>query len=303
MDSSEIIQILNSDLRQTESWARYIESRGFKTVQLNNGSFLHEFNLGNFTILKSFRPIITEESIQEIEEVGRRKNNLVCKISPNYSFDEELRKKYNYQNIDGTLSATKTCIIDLTRNIDDIYQDFSENTRYKINRSIRERDRVEIINNPTIKDLDKFYDSLNSRQKSKNFITFPRKEIKLLSGLFKENSFLISSYDKNNQQIVSNLYFKSQDKITYFAGSLNTFNHKSKAGYQMIFEAIKFFKSLGVKIYDFEGIKDERNKLTNDWDGFTNFKLKFGKTIISYPLTIIKYNNFYFRQMVKIFGA
>jgi lipid II:glycine glycyltransferase (peptidoglycan interpeptide bridge formation enzyme) len=303
MDNTEFDKVIKQDFRQTDQWANYLEQKGFKSFKLKNNSIIHEFRLGKINILKSFRPELTENSLKELQEIADKKINLLCKLSPNYGFDESLLKKFKYQEIDGTMSATKTCVVDLTRNIDEIFADFSENTRYKINRSIREKDRIEIIQNPTNKDIDKFYDSLRDRQIYKKFISFTRKEIKILSNQFWNNSFLISSFDKDNNQVVSNLYFLNQDKVTYFAGSLNTQNHKSKAGYQLIFEAFKFFKNQGVKMYDFEGIIDERNKYTHDWEGLSNFKLKFGKKIVTYPMNIIKYNNFYFRQMVKIFNV
>jgi lipid II:glycine glycyltransferase (peptidoglycan interpeptide bridge formation enzyme) len=302
MDSSEILKVIKKDFRQTEAWANFLAQKGFKPLKLKNNSYIHEFSLGNITILKSFRPELDEASLKEIQNIADRKINLLCKISPNFGFEEKLNDKYGYITVSGTMSATKTCIVDLTRNFDDICKDFSENTRYKINRSIREKDRIEIIQNPTNKNIDLFYDLLQVRQIQKKFISFSRKEIRSLSNLFWNNSYLISAYDKENKPVVSNLYFVNEGKVTYFAGSLNQENHKSKAGYQLIFEAFKHFKELGIKVYDFEGIKDERNKYTTDWDGLTNFKLKFGKTILTYPINIIKYNNFYLRQMVKIFG-
>lgn len=302
MDASEILKVVKKDLRQTDAWANFLAQKGFKPLRLKNNSLIHQFSIGNITILKSFRPDLDDKTLDEIQGLADKKINLLCKISPNYDFDEKLKLKHNYIDVSGTMSATKTCVIDLTRDIDDIYKDFSENTRYKINRSIREKDRIEIIQNPTNVNIDKFYDLLQTRQIQKRFISFTRKEIKTLNNLFWNNSFLASAYDANGSMVVSNLYFLHEDKLAYFAGSLNSDNHKSKAGYQLIFEAIKYFKNIGAKLYDFEGIKDERNIYTSDWEGLTNFKLKFGKTVLTYPVNMIKYNNFYLRQMVKIFG-
>jgi len=301
MVSSEILEIIKTDPRQTDLWAKFIESKGYKTILLKNNSILHEFKLGNISVLKSFRPNLNEEILEEIQQIANSKTNLLCKISPNYDFDENLKDKFKYQEINATMSATKTCIIDLTKNLDDIYKDYSENTRYKINRSIREKDRIEIIQNPKNKDIDKFYDSLEERQKFKKFISYTREEVRYLSNLFWNDSFIVSAYDKNNKIVVSNIYFLNKGKVTYFAGSLNTENHKSKAGYQLIHEATKFFKNYGVKVYDFEGITDERNRYTFDWVGVTNFKLKFGKTVLTYPSTLIKYNNPIFKGLTKIF--
>jgi len=305
MVSAEILEIIKKDFRQTPQFARFIESKGFKTKTLKNGSIFHEFSLGPISIIKSFRPLLDEQALAEVQEIANQKNNLICKIAPNLEFDQSLSLKKNYKIVNSVMSPTKTLIQDLTQNIEDIYLNFSENTKYKINRSIRDGDTIEFIQNPTNKDIDKFYNNLDDRQKFKKFETFSRKEIKFLSNSFWNDSFIVSAYSKDNKLIVSNLYFKINDKVIYFAGGLNTENSKSKAGFQLILEAFKFFKKQEVKVYDFEGLVDERDPFNSvHWgEGFSEFKLKFSKNEIYYPKTIIKYNNFAIRQMAKVFDT
>jgi lipid II:glycine glycyltransferase (peptidoglycan interpeptide bridge formation enzyme) len=302
MDSSEIIKIIKEDFRQTDAWGEYISNLGFKPKFLKNNSLIHEFKIGPFTVLKSFRPELSEEILDEIQKIANKNVNLICKISPNFDFNESLKEKFGYEKVNSTMSPIRTCIRDLTQSYDEIYQSFSENTRYKINRSVREKDIIEIIQKPDDNKIDGFYDLLEKRQKENNFMTYSRKEFKILRNCFKDNSFLITAYDIKGKPVVSNFYLKNIDKVTYFSGSLNSINHKSKAGYQLINEAFKFFKSQDVKVYDFEGLSDERDPQTyNDWLGYTNFKLKFGDKVFQYPLAMIKYNNSVFRQMLRIF--
>jgi lipid II:glycine glycyltransferase (peptidoglycan interpeptide bridge formation enzyme) len=303
MVSAEIIEIVKKDFRQTPQFARFIESKGFKTKTLKNGSIFHEFSLGPISIIKSFRPTLDEQSLTEVQEIANQKSNLICKIAPNFEFEQFLSLKQNYKIVNSVMSPTKTLIRDLTQDIDSIFSSFSESTKYKINRSFREKDRIEIIQNPTNVDINKFYDNLEDRQKFKKFETLSRKEVRFISNSFWNDSYLISAYSKDNKLIVSNLYFKFGEKVVYFAGSLNSENSKSKAGFQLILEAFKFFKNLGVKVYDFEGLSDERDPYNAmHWgNGFTEFKLKFAKEEIYYPKTIIKYNNFVIRQMTKLF--
>lgn len=302
MVSPEILEIVKKDFRQSPQFARFLERKGFKTIPLKNGSLIHQFNLGPFSLIKSFRPDLDTNSLQEIQEIAMRKNNLLVKLAPNIEFDNKLLNKFLYKQINSVMSPTKTLITDLTQDIDSIYGNFSENTRYKINRSIREKDRIEIIQNPNNFIMDGFYENMEKRMKFKNFISFSKNEIKQIKNNFWNDSYLISAYTKNNELVNSNLYLKYGDKIVYFVGSLNTENHKSKAGFQMIFEAFKFFKSIGIKVYDFEGLADERDpKNFRDWSSFTEFKMKFSKEVIYYPKSIIKYNNLTFKQLVKIF--
>jgi len=304
MDNSEIIKIIKKDFRQTEAWGNFIQSLGFKPRYLSNQSLIHEFSLGPFSIIKSFRPELSEPALTEIQGIADSKINLICKLSPNYECDTNLLTNKGYQNVNSTMSPIRTCIRDLTESYDDIYKSLSENTRYKINRSIRDKDYIEIIKNPNNNNIEKFYNFLEKRQKQNKFITFSRKEIKILRDNFWEDSFLITAYNYKGDVVVSNFYLRNEDKITYFAGSLNSENHKSKAGYQLIIEAFKYFQSQGIKIYDFEGLSDKRDPATfQDWLGYTNFKLKFGNKIFLYPTAVIKYNNLIFKQIVKVFGA
>ena len=303
MVSPEIFEIIKTDFRQTTPFAKFLESKGFKPISLKNGSIIHEFTLGPVSIIKAFRPNLDKESLLEIQEIANKKRNLISKFAPNIDYDEKLTTQNRYKGINSVMSPTKTLIIDLTQDLDNIYNNFSENTRYKINRSIRDNDRIEIIQNPNNYMMDKFYEILAKRQKYKNFGTFSRSEIKNIKNNFWNDSYLISAYTKDNKIAVSNLYIKSRDKVTYLAGSLNSELSKSKAGFQMIFEAIKFFKKIGVKVYDFEGLADERDPVNfKDWGtGFSEFKLKFSQEKIYYPKSIVKYNDFTFRQLVKLF--
>lgn len=304
MDGSEIIKIIKKDFRQTTEWANYIQALGFKPKYLSNGSLIHEFSLGPISIIKSFRPELDEKSLNEIQEIANSKANLICKISPNYDFDLALKDNFKYENVNSTMSPIRTCIRDLTESHEDIIKSLSENTRYKINRSIRDKDRIEIIQNPSNKHLDRFYEYLQKRQKESKFVTFSKKEMKILRDNFWENSYLITAYDIDGKIVVTNFYLRNQDKVTYFAGSLNSENHKSKAGYQLISEAFKYFQSQGIKVYDFEGLSDERDPTTyQDWLGYTNFKLKFGNQVFQYPTAMIRYNNFIFKQIVRVCGA
>ena len=303
MDPTALLKIIKKDFRQTKPWAEFIEYKGYKTKILQNGSFLHEFTLGPISIIKSFRPELTEESLKEIQGIADRKANLICKLSPNYDFDITLKEKFKYEGINSTMSPSRTCIRDLTEDYDKIFNSFSENTRYKINRSVRERDKIEIIHQPTSQQINNFYDYVQKRQAFKKFISFQRDEVLKLNQFFNKDSHIITAYDKDGRVVVSNMYFTYDEKVTYFMGSLNSENHKSKAGYQLIHEALQYFKKLGIKVYDFEGISDARDPENyKAWEGYSNFKMKFGNQMFEYPLTIIRYNNLIFKGMVRIFG-
>lgn len=293
MDVLKNSEVIKTTLYQSPEFCEFMELYKFKSFQLKNKSFFHYFNFGPLYILKSFRPNIDEYSLQEIEEYTKsRKGNLLIKMSPNIGFDETLIKKYKYVHSEKNITASKTLIRDLSCSETDIFKSFSENTRYKINRSYREKDKIEIYQNPSNFILNILYSSLSERQKTKNFRTYDLREITKLRDLFKEKTYAFLAYNSNNQLIVSNFYVGYKEKISYFTGSLNTENKNSRAGYQLINEAFKFFKKEGYLIYDFEGLSDERlPKDFEKWFGFSRFKKQFSKDEVLYPLSMIKFNS------------
>lgn len=304
MDVSKNIEIIKSTLYQSPEFCEFMGLYNFKSFQIKNNSYFHYYNFGPLYILKSFRPSIDESSLQEIEDYTKqRKGNLLIKLSPNIEYEESLTKKYNYLCSEKNITASKTLIRDLTETEEEIYKSFSENTRYKINRSYREKDKIEIYQNPSNYILNLLCASLSERQKTKNFRTYDLREIKKLRDIFKERTYVFLAYNTNNQLVVSNFYVGYKEKISYFTGSLNTENKNSRAGYQLINEAFKYFKKEGYKIYDFEGLSDERlPKDYQKWLGFSKFKKQFSKSEVEYPLSIIKFNS-RILKLVSIFDS
>jgi len=293
MDSLKNFEVIKSTIYQSPEFCEFMTLYNFKSFQLKNKTYFHIYNFGPFYILKSFRADFNQDSISEIEDITKNKfGNLLVKVSPNIGFEERLIKQFNYIQSEKNISASKTLIKDLTSSEEEMFKSFSENTRYKINRSYREKDRVEIYQNPSNFILKLLYSSLRERQKTKNFATYDLREITKLRDILKENSYVFLAYNSENKLVVSNFYVGYKNKISYFTGSLNTENRSSRAGYQLIYEAFKYFKKQGYIIYDFEGLSDER--LPRDyekWLGFSNFKKQFSKEEITYPLSIIKLNS------------
>jgi len=293
MENSELNKIIKSTYYQSEKQCEFMEIFRFKSKKLGENSFVHYFDIGPLNIVKAFRYDLNENSFEILEDFVKQKGgNILIKVSPNINYDYDLTKKFNYNLSYTNITATKTLIKDLTESEEDIFKSFSENTRYKINRSYREKDRIEIYKNPSNFILKILYQSLKNRKKEKKFETYHYPEIKLMKDIFKNESYAFLAYNHKNELIVSNLYLGHKGKISYFTGSVNTELKNSRAGYQLIYEALKFFKKEGYKVYDFEGLADERiPKEYEKWLGFSKFKRQFSKNEIEYPLGMFKINS------------
>jgi lipid II:glycine glycyltransferase (peptidoglycan interpeptide bridge formation enzyme) len=81
----------------------------------------------------------------------------------------------------------------------------------------------------------------------------------------------------------------STKDISYYMYAASTISgNKSFAPTLLAWEAIKYARSEGKKIFDFEGIYDERYPLKN-WKGFSRFKKSFGGKQVEFRLTVRRY--------------
>jgi len=92
------------------------------------------------------------------------------------------------------------------------------------------------------------------------------------------------------QDIEAGAIFLIGDEISYYWQAFsNNEGRKNFAQYRIVWEGILWAKKQGAKIFDFEGIYDERFPNKN-WKGFTHFKKSFGGYEVEYPGAFIKIN-------------
>jgi len=83
--------------------------------------------------------------------------------------------------------------------------------------------------------------------------------------------------------------FLSGDGIGYYWQAFTNREGREKhEQYNIVWEGILRVKKIGARIFDFEGIYDERfpNK---SWLGFTHFKKSFGGYEVIHPGTFVKW--------------
>ena len=114
-----------------------------------------------------------------------------------------------------------------------------------------------------------------------------KKEITELYKALKKNADLIFTLHSN--ELVAGILLLHADKTSYYMyAASNQEGKRLFAPTICAWEAIKMSKKRGLKIFDFEGIYDERFPLKN-WEGFTRFKKSFGGSEIEYPGAFSKF--------------
>ena len=189
---------------------------------------------------------------------------------------------------------TKTIRIDLMASEDFFFQRFTETKR----RAVRKAIKNGVIVKET-RDIEEFV-----KLKSKDFWPlgyFMAKDIKALWKSFRPNNAITllayssnkvrsSRIRSNNMRPIAGILLLFYDNTAYYWMAASSEEGKKLfAPTLLVWEALKLAKKKGCKVFDFEGIYDERfHNATKKWQGFTKFKEGFGGREIIFPTPLVK---------------
>lgn len=283
-----------ADIRQSESYAQFMEKIGWKVEKLNNTQiFIKKFPLlGSFIKIQRINPPL---SFSEIEKLAKKYRAFQIVIEPNQLLSNlaiEQFSKYGYKMGKSPFSPSKTLIVDLKKEEKEIYENFSKGKRWDIKKA--EKNKVKVKES---EEIEKFIKIKNEKMGVAKFLLGPSqaKQIKSLWGTFSpKNATLLLAFRSNDlnhsNKVVAGILLLFHDKVAYYflAGSTKKGN-KLGAPSLLVWEALKLAKKKGCVLFDFEGIEDPRYKSTSSWAGFTRFKKGFGGKEVEYPGVFMKY--------------
>lgn len=261
---------------------------GWEAEKVKNGQvFVRKFPfIGSIIKVQRIKPLIP---YGEVEKLTKKHRAFLIEIDQETSgrveewMSRKNWKKYGYRVNKKPYFPTKTIQIDLTPTEEKIFKSFSEAKRRAVRRAIK--------NGVIVKEVNDYKEFLWLKKKSllEKFVLpiMAEKEIKTLYQTFyPKNGKIILAYYQN--QPVAGILLLHYTKVAYYwlAASTNQ-GKKLFAPTLLVWEALKIAKKLGCKIFDFEGIYDERFPIKN-WLGFTKFKEGFGGKEITYPPSLVK---------------
>lgn len=282
------------DIRQSPQYAKFMEDLGWRVEKVGKWkAFVKKFPLiGSFIKIQKIKPPIPFE---EIEQLRRQYKFFKIQIAPEVYFtpgvkwaDIKVQNQlinYGYRIDRSPNIPTKTIHIDITQSEKNLFNNFIEAKRRAVRRAVK--------NNVVVKesyDIDLF---INLRKKQNFPLGFLlEKEMMSLWKNFypKKTTLLLASCQfnaaaKNWQDIVlAGILLLFHDHTAYYwYASSSSQGKKLFAPTLLVWEALKIAKEKGAKVFDFEGIFDERfPKATNSWKGFSKFKEGFGGKKITY---------------------
>lgn len=289
-----------SDIRQSDKWAKYLERMGWESHRTLGGIniYFHKTFLG--TVIKIQKPLsISEKDIKEIEDFCRKLKPLFIKIEPFIGQDVSVLEGFGYVKSDVALTPPSTIYIDLTKSEKELWDNISHSGKYSIKRAQREGTVTRFYQNPPLQKLPAYFEMIKQTGRRKHFYVQPVNHHEDRVKIFGKECHLVLSYDTEGNLLSGKFYLCHGDMVLYSTGGTSEKGLKTKAGYELLWKSILYFKGLGYKVFDLEGRDDPRFKTaTKEWGGFSHFKEKFGGENIEFPHPYIKY----FNPILKFFS-
>lgn len=177
-----------------------------------------------------------------------------------------------------------TRILDLTLTDEQLLAQMHQKGRYNINVAKKNNVRIERSN-----DIDAYYTLAQKTGKRDAFGIPSKKQLRaFLEHL--PDSFLLLAYTSSESSGSSDsspisgligVYWNGTG-IYYYGAS--DYEHRAlMAPYLLQWEAIQLCKKAGCRTYDLLGVAPADAQADHPWNGISDFKSKFGGTVISYP--------------------
>ena len=274
------------DIRQSENYANYLTVQGWIVERINNISYSIKKMPLIGSVLKIQRPEKLE--IDVIRKLAKKYRSFQIIIEPKNYKDANLLASIGYKLAKSTYLPSKTLQIDLTQSMVKIFNSFKKDARASIKRG--ETIKVKEYSSPN--DVKEFRDGWRNCVNFKRFVPSYNQLINLRKSFPQNHSMFLASHNKLGSIIGGAIFTISSHErsnyITYYWQAFtNSEGRTSLSQYALLYQGILWAKEQGCKVFDFEGIYDERSP-NKSWLGFSHFKKSFGGYEVIYPGTYVK---------------
>lgn len=298
METSKINQVV--DIRQSPQWGEYLKSLGWKKHTLGEYKNLYCLKTGPLVLAKMQRPAnLSADDLVKLDQLAQENHFAFVKLEPSLDQDIELLAQLEYKPSMSPLCPPSTIFIDMENSVEMLQSNLSRSAKYSIHRAVREGGKVEMHKNPGLEVLNQVYPAYKETTEKQRFLGPSFTDLKIKKELWGDKCHLAVSKNADGQIQGVNMFLCFENRAWFIHGATRTEARKTRSGYLLLWEAIKYLKSQGCKLLDLEG-KDDRRfpSFTKHWGGFSHFKERFGGNEIAYPYPQIKY----YSKTLKIFS-
>jgi len=179
------------------------------------------------------------------------------------------------------IQPASTALLDLEKNLDEIFNNFKAKTRYNIR--LAEKKGVVVERLPAT-DFASVWPIFQKTAAKNNFGLHEQKYYQTMLKEFSPAELWVAK-TPTNEIAAANIMIFFGHQATYLHGASDNDLRSFMAPHLLHWEAIKMAKNRGLNIYDFYGVKND-SKTTNSWAGFSRFKESFGAEIINLSGTL-----------------
>lgn len=305
------------DIRQSRMYMEYMRKIGWVVEEVDGAKVF----IKRFPLVGSFIKIQRPERAPSIKLVAKLAKKYGARnVSLEYFTSGEsfchprvvpkglLGGVYGFTINNSPYLPTKTIQIDLTASEEKIFQRFTEAKRRAVRKAIKNGGVVKEANN-----IEEFI-----KLKAKDFwplVYFMKKDvIALWESFWPGNASVMLAYTisprgspsatsevlrSDSSEVygpIAGILLLFYDGIAYYWMAAATDEGKKLfAPTLLVWEALKLAKKRGCRIFDFEGVYDNRfHSSTKKWQGFTKFKEGFGGEELFFPEPILYKRNLSF---------
>jgi len=289
---------------QTWEWGEFQESQGHKVYRLgvfDNKKMIsaymisfHKIPHTNFSIGTLLRgPEIDSEMIKNVKKIAQDENAIFVKFEPNVidkiydNKNQIIKNNASLLNFPNLVVSPKVAfyphsfLIDLTKSEDELLADMSPKTRYNI--KIANRHGVVISRETHDRGFEIYLKLLFDTTKRQGFYLHSESYHRQLWSILKDTGIVdIYLATFQGEVLAAFMLFKLKDSLFYpYGASLNT-HREVMAPTLLMWEAIKYGQSLGLKKFDTWGCLGPDAREGENGYGFHRFKQGYGGNLVQF---------------------
>ena len=236
-------------------------------------------------------PEVTRLLLREMQHVAKSDQMRIFIVQPP-DHDRELARRmpgFGFPASPVAIGPTATCVLDLTREVDDILATMKTRTRYNIRLASR---KGIVVREGSENDLSEFYRTLVATGGRQQFSVYPEGYYRGMWRIFSQRDAIRLALAEYRGEVVSGqLAICFGDTVTNKMSAWSGRWAKCRPNELLQWSTIEWAKSLGFRRYDFDGIKTEAAEAVLRGESLpdrfkqtvTSFKLGFGSQPVLVP--------------------
>src|SRR3989339_258559 len=283
-------------IQQSDIWKNFQQSIGrecFWVDEILITKIPLPFNYCWFLVSKPFLTQKNNDSFwQKIIDLAKTQRTVYIRFENPSEKITDFLKNLKFQTAKKSYLPETTLILDLTQTEEEILKQMKPKGRYNIKLAQKKGLTIENFNYQDEKKLKSaianFHQILKETASRDKFFSHDQDYyLKMLLALKNHAKLYLAKYE--NKYIAGIITTQFQNTVIYYYGASSSQHRAVMAPYLLQWTAIQAAKKNGFEIYDFLGIAPTSNYHSREsgkkhpLQSVTDFKLKFGGIIISYP--------------------